>query len=81
MEVKDYIAQWEEVKEMTEGKTMDDIRTIFANDITNDLRYLSVVTVTVTRCWALKNTGMMRIWHSICLYRCVTKKPKRYAYD
>ena len=38
MEVKDYIAQWEEVKEMTEGKTMDDIRTIFANDITNDLR-------------------------------------------
>ena len=38
MEVKDYIAQWEEVKEMTEGKTMDDIRTIFAKDITNDLR-------------------------------------------
>ena len=38
MEMKDYIAQWEEVKEMTEGKTMDDIRNIFANDITNDLR-------------------------------------------
>ena len=38
MEVKDYIAQWKEVKEMTEGKTMDEIRTIFANDITNDLR-------------------------------------------
>ena len=38
MEVKDYIAQWEEVREMTEGKTMDDIRNIFANDITNDLR-------------------------------------------
>ena len=38
MEVKDYIAQWEEVKEMTDGKTMDDIRNIFANDITNDLR-------------------------------------------
>jgi hypothetical protein len=38
MERKDYIAQWEEVKEMTEGKTMDDIRNIFANNITNDLR-------------------------------------------
>ena len=36
--MKDYIAQWEEVKEMTENKTMDDIRNIFANDITNDLR-------------------------------------------
>lgn len=36
--MKDYIAQWKEVKEMTENKTMDDIRNIFANDITNDLR-------------------------------------------
>ena len=38
MEMKDYIAQWKEVKEMTEGKTMDEIRNIFTNDITNDLR-------------------------------------------
>ena len=38
MERKDYIAQWKEVKEMTDGKTMDEIRTIFAKDITNDLR-------------------------------------------
>ena len=38
MKVKDYIAQWKEVKEMTEGKTMDEIRNIFGKDITNDLR-------------------------------------------
>lgn len=38
MEMKDYIAQWKEVKEMTEGKTMDEIREMFGKDITNDLR-------------------------------------------
>ena len=38
MEVKDYIAQWKEVKEMTKGKTMDEIRNIFGKGITNDLR-------------------------------------------
>lgn len=38
MEMKDYIAQWKEVKEMTEGKTMEEIRSIFGKDITNDLR-------------------------------------------
>ena len=38
METKDFIAQWKEVKEMTEGKTMDEIREMFGKDITNDLR-------------------------------------------
>ena len=38
METKDYIAQWKEVKEMTGGKTMDEIRTIFGKNIKNDLR-------------------------------------------
>ena len=38
METKDYINQWKEVKEMTKGMTMDDIRSTFAKDITNDLR-------------------------------------------
>ena len=38
MEMKDYIAQQKEIKEMTEGKTMDEIRNIFGKDITSDLR-------------------------------------------
>lgn len=38
MNKKDFIAQWKEVKEMTEGKTMDEIREMFGKDITNDLR-------------------------------------------
>lgn len=38
MEKIHYISQWEEVKRMTDGKTMDEVRAIFGNDITNDLR-------------------------------------------
>lgn len=37
MERENYIAQWKEVKAMTEGKTMAEVRSIFGNNITNDL--------------------------------------------
>lgn len=34
---EEYIGQWKELKEMTKGFSMDDIREKFDGDITNDL--------------------------------------------
>ena len=36
MNTEDYIRQWNEVKAMTEGKTMDEIRAMFGSQITNE---------------------------------------------
>lgn len=38
METNRYVSQWKEVKEMTAGKTMDEIRSVFGKDVTNDFR-------------------------------------------
>ena len=35
MEIKDYIAQWVEVKKMTIGKTMEEVHALFGNEVTN----------------------------------------------
>ena len=35
MEIKDYIAQWVEVKKMTIGKTMEEVHDLFGNEVTN----------------------------------------------
>ena len=37
MTEQDYINEWKEVKDMTEGKTMADIREMFKTGITNDI--------------------------------------------
>ena len=36
MKTTHYIDQWREVKAMTDGKTMDEIRNIFGEGVTND---------------------------------------------
>lgn len=45
MEREKFIQQWREVKAMTEGKTIDEIRQIFGKDITNDFMELGFVTI------------------------------------
>lgn len=45
MEREKFIQQWREVKAMTEGKTIDEIRQIFGKNITNDFMEMGFTTI------------------------------------